>query len=143
MAEKEWHTVSVRLNQDLRNAMNWFCKRENITPNKFIRDLVEDKLKFITDEDSIPENQGIPEVGENVFKYLPETDQFIWQLDKGDKGITALAENIPSVYLERLNKAIEKSLEKRKQVQDSMKKKKGTVIPKDILKYEVKKNVRQ
>ena len=142
MAGSEWYTFSVRLNEELRNAVNLYCKREKITPNKFIRTLLERELSFILKPDVLAENQGVPQIGENNFKYMPETDNFVWQLDLGTQGVTVLSENVLPTYLQRLDNAIKTALSKREKFQSKMKNSKVVaVVPSKIMRYGVRKNV--
>lgn len=138
MTTQEWKTVSVKLNEELRNAMELVCKRENITVNKFLTEIIAREVEPILNPKALPENKGIPQVGENRIKYSPETDSFIWQIDLGVNGVSILSENLSPSYLENLKKAMEEGLTQRSNF--LKKNKKGAVVPSKLLKYGVKKH---
>ena len=137
MAIQEWKTVSVKVNDETRNAIELICKRENIAINKFLADLVAREVEPIINPKVLAENKGMPKVGENKIKYKSQTDDFIWQVDLGVNGIALLSEDVSPSYLESLKKAIEEGLGQRTNFQ---KKNKGVVIPPKLLKYGVKKH---
>ena len=137
MAIQEWKTVSVKVNDETRNAIELICKRENIAINKFLADLVAREVEPIIDPRVLAENKGIPQVGENKLKYKPQTDDFFWQVDLGVNGIALLSEDVSPNYLEGLKKAINEGLTQRANFQ---KKNKGAVVPSKLLKYGVKKH---
>jgi hypothetical protein len=135
MTTQEWKTVSVKLNEELRNAMELVCKRENITVNKFLTEIIAREVEPILNPSALPENKGVPQVGENRIKYSPETDSFTWQIDLGVNGIAILSDNISPIYLDNLKKAIEEATTHRSNFQK--KNKKSAVIPSKLLKYRV------
>ena len=113
MTTQEWKTVSVKLNEELRNAMELVCKRENITVNKFLTEIIAREVEPILNPKALPENKGMPQVGENRIKYSQEADSFIWQIDLGVNGVVILSENLSPIYLENLKKAMEEGLTQR------------------------------
>ncbi len=133
MAIQEWKTVSVKVNDDTRNAIELICKRENIAINKFLASIIEREIEPVLNPKILPENKGMPQIGENKLKYLPESDNFLWQLDLGVNGVALLSEDVPLSYLENLKKAIDEGLSKRLNFQKESKKR--AVIPLKLLKY--------
>lgn len=138
MAIQEWKTISVKVNDDTRNAIELICKRERITVNKFLANIISREVEHVINPKVLPENNGIPQIGENKLKYIKESDNFIWQLDLGVNGLALLSDNVTFNYLENLQKAIEEGLAQRLGFQK--KNKKRAVIPSKLLKYEVKKH---
>ena len=139
MAIQQWKTVSVKVNDESRNAIELICKREgDIAINKFLADLVAREIEPVINPKVLAENKGMPQVGGNKLNYLPEKDNFLWQIDLGVNGMTLLSEDVSPTYLEDLKKAIDEALAKRAIFQ---KENKGAVIPQKLLKYGVKKNV--
>lgn len=135
----EWKTVSVKVNEEFRRAMDLICKRRDITANRLLTELITREVEPILDPNALPQGQGIPQVGENRFKYFPESDSFVWQLDLGANGIMVLSEGILPAYLENLRKAVDAGLNQREEFHK--KNKVGTAIPAKLFKYGVKKNV--
>jgi hypothetical protein len=139
MATQEWKTVSVKLNAELRNALDLVCKRQDITVNKLLTELVIREVEPILNPRVLPENKGVPQIGENKLKYLPETDSFVWQLDIGINGNAILSESVSPNYIENLRKAIDEGMIQRTDF--LIKHSKGAVIPPKLLKYKVRKDV--
>lgn len=137
---REWKTVSVKVDGELRRAMDLICKRRDITANKLLTELITREVEPILDPNALPQGQGISQVGENRFKYFPESDSFVWQIDLGANGVVVLSEGVLPTYLENLRTALDAGLNQR---EDFHKKKKegATAIPPKLLKYGVKKNV--
>ncbi|MBI5392281.1 hypothetical protein HZA96_00290 [Candidatus Woesearchaeota archaeon] len=138
MATKEWKAISVKVNEDVRNAIELICRREQITVSRFLANLVAHEVEPILNPNILPENKGIPLIGENKFKYTAESDCFLWQIDLGINGFALLGENIPPIYVENLQKAINDGLLQRTEFLNTNKK--GAVIPPKLLKYKVKKH---
>jgi len=138
MAEQGWSTISVKVNETTRNAIGLICKHEGIRVNRFLADIIAREVEPILDPKALPENKGIPQVGENRLKYIPESDSFIWQVNLGVHGVALLSESVSRNYLENLKKAIEDGLSKRADFRE--KHKKGAVLPSKLLKYGVKKH---
>jgi hypothetical protein len=138
MTTQEWITLSVKVTQEQKNVIEKICQHEGISINKFISKIINKEIEPILNPAVLPENKGLPTIGENKFKYVPEKDSFIWQLDLGVNGSAVLSEELSPFYLENLKKAIDEGI---KQRHDFYKKaKKGIVIPSKIMKYEVNRN---
>lgn len=138
MATQEWITLSLKLTKEDKNIIERICQHDNISVNKFLSNVIKKEIEPYKDPTKLPENKGLPAIGENKFKYLPEKDNFVWQLDLGVNGSAVLSEELSPFYLENLKKAIDEGI---KQRHDFYKKtKKGVVIPSKIIKYGVKKN---
>ena len=139
MATKEWITLSVKVTQEQKNVIERICQHDGLTVNKFLSGVIAREIEPILNPTVLAENKGMPLVGENKLKYIPEKDNFVWQLDLGINGLVVLGEEFSLFYLENLKRAIDKGVEQR---QDFHKKvKKGVVIPSKMIKYGVKKNV--
>lgn len=146
MATKEWITLSVKVTKDEKNIIDMICKQEGKQKNKdkiaindLLHHLIIREIEPILNPSVLAENKGMPLIGENKFKYLPEKDNFVWQLDLGVNGSTVLGEEFSLVYLENLKQAINNAIQ---QKQDFHKKaKNGVVIPSKLIKYGVKKDV--
>ena len=135
MAENDWTTTSVKLERDLKLKLVEFCKREQITPNKLIKQLIEKKLAFMLKPGVIRKDKGVPLEAKQKFSYDLLTDSFTWKIyfENGEEQI--LSKDVSVDFLEKLQKSIDIALKEREQE----KKKQGdkTVIPKDVLEYEV------
>lgn len=139
MATKEWITLSVKVTQEQKNVIEKICQHEGLTVNKFLSRVIAREIEPILNPTVLPENKGMPFIGENRFKYIPEKDNFVWQLDLGVNGSAVLGEEFSLFYLENLKRAIDNGIDQR---QDFHKKaKNGVVIPSKMIKYGVKKNV--
>ena len=135
----EWKTISVKVNDEIYNAIKIICEKEGIKTNKFLFNLVTKEVEPVLNPRALPESKGVPQIGENHFAYIPESDSFKWNLDLGVHGTARLSENVSMLYLENLSKALEKGILQR---QDFLKRnKKGAPVPAKLLKYGVKKNV--
>lgn len=139
MATKEWITLSVKVTQEQKNVIEKICQHEGLTVNKFLSGVIAREIEPIFNPTVLPENKGMPLIGENRFKYLPEKDNFVWQLDLGVNGLAVLGEDFSLFYLEDLKRAINNGIEQRQNFHK--KAKKGVVIPSKMIKYGVKKNV--
>lgn len=139
MATQEWLTLSVKVTKEDKNIIDKICEHEGIAVNSFLNRIIVRELEPIKKPTSFSENKGLPAIGENKLKYIPEKDNFVWQLDLGVNGLAVLGEDFSLFYLENLKRAIDNGI---KQRQDFHKKaKKGVVIPSKMIKYGVKKNV--
>ena len=137
MATQEWINLSVKVTKEQKNIINTICKHEDIAVNKFLSRMIINEIEPILNPTVLAENKGIPFVGENKLKYIPEKDNFVWQLDLGINGSVVLGEEFSLFYLENLMQAIDNGI---KQRQDFHKKtKKGVVIPSKMIKYGVRK----
>ena len=139
MATQQWKTVSIRVSEHEENALKLLCKKRGISKHAIIKEIFTREIEPITKPGRIPEGEGIPLIGDHVFKYNTEKDNFTWQIDLGVHGIQALAENVPFSFVENLDNALQKAIEGRKKVNIPKKK---TIVPKSILKYKVIKNAR-
>lgn len=132
----EWKTVSVKLNEELKGAVEQVCKQKGISPNKFLFELVDRETKHIRDPSVLPENSGIPKIGKNQFVFLPEKDTFLWQLDLGIQDKAILCEDASPLYLNDMAKAIQEGLKAREEFN---KKRSGkAVIPPKLLRCKVR-----
>lgn len=138
MAAREWKTLSVKVDEETRNLIELNCRRESTTVNKFLSDLITHDVEPLRNPSVLPENKGIPQIGENRFKYNPESDSFSWQINLGVSGTFLLSETVSPVYLENLRKAMDAGLSQRSEFLSNNKK--GAVIPQKLLKYGVKKH---
>ena len=137
MVAKDWKTTSVRLSEDETNALMLLCQREgNIKRNELIRKLILEVIDPILHPGVVSENQGIPKVGEHLFKYDLQKDTFIWQLDLGTQGVHVLCEDVSFKFLESLKNQSTKAIEERENILNKTKGK--PIIPKKIIKFEVK-----
>lgn len=136
MATQEWLTLSVKVTKEDKNIIDKICEHEGIAVNSFLNRIIVRELEPIKKPTSFSENKGLPVIGENKLKYIPEKDNFVWQLDLGVNGLAVLGEDFSLFYLENLKRAIDNGI---KQRQDFYKKaKKGVVIPSKMIKYGVK-----
>ena len=138
---QEWKTVSVRLNETSRNALNTLCKREGTKPNKKLKELVEREVEPLLNPSVLPYERGFPLIGYNVFVYNAEKDNFVWQLDLGPNGVVIMAENITPTFLNNLSDSIKKGIKYKEEADNKIKKSEARV-PTGLLKYKVRKNVR-
>jgi len=137
MVAKDWKTTSVRLSEDETNALMILCQREgNINRNELLRKLILEVIDPILHPGVVSENQGIPKVGEHLFKYDPQKDTFTWQLDLGTQGVHVLCEDVSFKFLESLRKQSTKAIDERGIIISKTKGK--PIIPKKIMKLKVK-----
>lgn len=134
MAENDWTTTSVKLERDLKMKLTEFCERENISPNKLIKGLIEKKLEFMITPGTIRKDEGVPLIGKHNFSYDTLKDSFEWNLELGSQK-HVLSKAISVDFLEKMQKAITVALEERKKEISKLGEK--TVIPSDVLDYEV------
>ncbi len=137
MATQQWKTVSIRVSEHEENALKLLCEKRGKSKHAIIKEIFGKEIEPITRPGRIPEGEGIPLIGEHIFKYNVEKDNFTWQIDLGVHGIQALAENVPSSFVENLNLALQKAIDERGKVNVPKKK---TLVPKSVLKYKVKQN---
>ena len=130
---KTWKTTSVRLNEEESNALRIYCEREGLTKNKLIRELVLKEIESILVTDALPEGHGIPILGEHIFKYNADKDNFTWQLDRGTQGVNVLCEDVTIKFLQHLNEQLTKSIECQKKIVGDK-----PVTPNKMMKYKVK-----
>lgn len=135
MATREWKTLSVKVDEAQKRAIDTICERESITTNGFLSRLVARETEPVLNPNILPENNGLPQAGENRLEYVPESDTFRWWFDTGAVRSAVLSENASPFYLENLKKAIEEGLGRREEFK---KKNKGAVIPSKLLRYKVK-----
>ncbi len=131
---KEWHTVSVRLNHEEKQAFDLVCDRKGYRKNHLLRMLVEQEIEPVLKPGTNPLGEGLPMIGEHRFKYNAEKDTFTWQLDMGEDKIDILAEDVKPSFLKRLKESIEKAIEEEEKTNSQLKGKK-TRIPKGLKKY--------
>ena len=137
MATQEWINLSVKVTKEQKNYIDRICQHDGIAVNKFLSRMITKELEPITNPNSLPEYKGLPIVGENKFKFIPEKDHFVWELDMGLHGNAVLSEEITPFYLESLNKSIQSALKQRESFHRGIK---GVVVPSKIAKYGVRKN---
>ena len=137
MATQEWINLSVKVTKEQKNIIDRSCKHEGVAVNKFLSRMIAKELESILNPTALPENKGIPIIGENKFTYVPEKDNFIWQLDLGIHGSAVLSEEITHYYLKSLSKSIQNGLKQKDAFHKGMKN--GAVVPSQIVKYGVKK----
>ena len=135
MAENDWTTTSVKLSRDLKLKLNRFCEIESITSNKLIKQLIEKKLEFMINPDTIRKDKGIPLLAKHKFRYNYQQDVFDWTLDFNENNKQILSKNISVDFLEKLKQAIEKGIMEREKAKKELGKK--AVIPLDVIDYEV------
>jgi hypothetical protein len=133
MATKEWKSESVKLDKDTRNAIALICKRDGITVNKLLSDLVARKVEPILNPGVLPENEGIPQIGENIIKYKPQSNTFEWRLDLGVAGTATLSDSLAPGYLEDLRKAIDQAFTQKQSFEKSNKT--GFVVPPKLMRF--------
>ena len=137
MATKEWITLSVKVTKEDKNIIDKICEYENIAVNSFLNRIIVRELEPIKKPTSLSENKGLPVIGENKLKYIPEKDNFVWQLDLGVNGVAVLGEDFSLFYLKNLMQAIDNGIKQRQDFHKNAKK--GVVIPSKMIKYGVKK----
>ncbi len=135
MTENDWTTTSVKLERELKQTLLEFCKREQITPNRLIKQLIEKKLEFMLKPNVVRKDQGVPLLAKQVFEFDVVSDTFEWILDFGGGNRQVLSKNIPPDFLEKLRESIDEALQERERAKKELGDK--SVIPKDILEYEV------
>jgi len=135
MAEHLWKTLSVRLTEEEENALKLLCEKRGQNKHALMKEILLQELEPLLKPGHLIEGEGIPLIGEHIFKYAPEKDNFTWQIDLGAQGTRALAENVPFSFIDNLNNALEKAVQEHEK---TVIPKKKTRIPKSILKYEVK-----
>lgn len=141
MATQQWKTVSARLTEDEENALKILCEKRENSKHAILRALLLKELEPLLKPGHLSEGEGIPLIGEHFFKYSSESDSYIWQIDMGVHGVHVLAENIPFSFLNKLESTLGRVIETREKIENKISKQK-TRVPKQIMKYEVKKNVR-
>ena len=130
----EWHTVSARVNQEERRALELLCEREGIKRNHLLRSLVQKEIEPLLKPGTVPLGKGIPTIGEHRFKYNPEKDTFTWQLDQGAEGTAILAEEVKPKFLKELQKAITEAIDEEEKTNGEIRGSKARV-PKKLLQY--------
>lgn len=131
--------LSVKVTKEQKNVIDRICQHDGIKVNRFLSRMIAKEIEFIINPTFLPENKGLPIIGENKFKFIPEKDHFVWELDMGLQGNAILSEEITPFYLESLSKSIQRALRQRESFHKSIRK--GTVVPSKIIKYGVRKNV--
>lgn len=131
---KEWHTVSVRLNHEEKQALDIICERKGIKKNHLLRELVEQEIEPLLKPGTVPVGEGLPRIGEHQFKYNAEKDTFTWQLDQGIHGTAILAENVEPNFLEKLQDAIARALSEEEATNKQLTGNKAR-IPKKLLQH--------
>ena len=116
MATQTWKTVSVRLSEVEENALKMLCKKRGLKKHPLLKELLLNELEPILKPGHLQEGQGIPLIGEHIFKYDPEKDNFTWQIDLGIHGMHALAENVPSSFIVNLQKMLGDAIKQREKV---------------------------
>ena len=139
MATQEWMNLSVKVTKEQKNIIDRICKHDGIKVNRFLSRMIAKELEPIINPTSLPENKGLPIIGQNIFNYNPEKDHFVWELDIGLQENAVLSEEITPFYLESLSKSIQIVLRQRESFHKSIRK--GAVVPSKIIKYGVRKNV--
>lgn len=138
MATQEWMNLSVKVTKEQKNIIDRICLHEGIAINKFLSRMITQELEPIINPTFLPEHKGLPIIGENKFKFIPEKDHFVWGLDMGLQGNAILSEEITPFYLESLSKSIQSALKQRESFHKGIRK--GAVVPSKIVKYGVRKN---
>ena len=140
MATQEWINLSVKVTKEQKNLIDRIRQHEgNIAVNKLLSRMIAKELESIINPTFLPENKGLPIIGENKFKFIPEKDHFMWELDMGMHGNAVLSEEITPFYMESLSKSIQSALKQREYFHKGIRK--GAVVPSKIVKYGVRKNV--
>ena len=140
MATQEWINLSVKVTKEQKNLIDRIRQHEgNIAVNKLLSRMISKELEPIINPTFLPENKGLPIIGENKFKFIPEKDHFMWELDMGMHGNAVLSEEITPFYMESLSKSIQSALKQRESFHKGIRK--GAVVPSKIVKYGVRKNV--
>ncbi|GEM_PF-2529075 len=139
MATQEWMNLSVKVTKEQKNLIDRICKHDGIKVNRFLSRMIAKELEPIINPTSLPENRGLPIIGQNIFNYNPEKDHFVWELDIGLQENAVLSEEITPFYLESLSKSIQSALKQRESFHKGIRK--GAVVPSKIIKYGVRKNV--
>ena len=134
---KKWKTASVRLNEEEENALKMLCSKRNVKKHAILKSVLLRELDSFLKPGLIQEGAGIPTLGTHIFKYAPESDSFIWQLDLGNQGVHVLAENISHSFVMSLYDSLGKAIEQRDRIVKKGHGKK-VVMPSSIMKYEVK-----
>ena len=137
MATKEWFTLSVKVTREQKNVIEKICQHRELKINSFLQNMITQEIEAVINPTRLPENKEIPLIGENRFKYIPEKDNFVWQLDLGVNGSAVLGEEFSLFYLENLKQAIHNGITQRQNFHK--KAKNGVVIPPQMIKYGVKK----
>ena len=137
MATQEWINLSVKVTKEQKNIINTICKHEDIAVNKFLSRMIINEIEPILNPSVLPANKGMPLIGENRLSYIPEKDNFVWQLDLGVNGSAVLGEEFSLFYLENLRRAIDNGIKQRHDFHKNAKK--GVVIPSKMIKYGLRK----
>lgn len=138
MAVQDWKTTSVRLTPEERNALELLRQRKNMRKtHALLRQIILREIDPILNPTALPQGEGLPQVGDPLFKYNPDTDTFLWQLDQGTRGLAVLSENVEPLFAKKLKEALEHALAAREEAIAGLPTGKARV-PKDILRYKVK-----
>ena len=136
MVQKEWKTVSARIDEDELNALDIYCERKEITQNKAIREMINSELKEILHPETLSKSKGIPKVGKNEFSYDAESDTFDWNIDLGSENYT-ICEHMSPLFIQGL---INSLVDAQKERDSVLKKRKGKVtFPEKITEFKVEK----
>ncbi len=130
----EWKTVSSKVSAETYSAMKVLCARETpqIKINQLVRNAIEKEVAPILNKGGLT-SESFPGIGENIFEYDPESDNFRWVVDTGNNSLV-ISNNLSPSFVENLFKVIDNSLTEKKKI---MKKtKKGQVfLPKSIRRF--------
>lgn len=125
MAQRAWHTISTRIDDSTKHAVETHCRRlqtqtkKKITSSKLVSNLIEKEIKYLKDPSALPSNQGLPLVGKHHIEYDLESDSFCWKITAGSN-IHILAKNLPSSFMDGLYMEIQKGLTTRNREKEKL-----------------------
>jgi len=97
----EFGVVRSKIPKELQTQLLLYCEKEGITPSRFVRDLVQDKVA-----DMVPINKA----GLNRISYDKKTDTFQWVVQYDDKAQKTVVEAATPGFLENLGSEISSAL---------------------------------
>ena len=97
----EWKAVRSKITNETYTQLLHYCKNEEITPSRYIRDLIEKNILTVI---------SLNKAGVNSFEYDKSKDAFTWTVsfDDGQKAI--IGEMLSHSFLENLQEALNKAL---------------------------------
>lgn len=138
MGAQQWKTLSVKVSEQEENALKLLCEKRGVKKHAIMKELLRREIEPLTKPGAIIEGEGLPLVGDHIFKYNAEKDNFTWQVDLGTHGLHALAENIPFSFVANLEVALHKAIDCRERMPRNK-----AIVPKSLLRYKVKKCLNQ
>ncbi len=131
---QNWMKISISVTEAEHTAFKTLCQRKRTNKNKLGRELIRKEILPILQPTKFVEQEGLPTFGTNRFKYNADKQNFMWQLDCGNKEVHCLMEDVSLIFLENLQEEIGRAIGEHKKIISTLKKGR-TIIPKKLFNY--------